>query len=112
MIKLLRRFLWYLQVSDPDPDAFLRELKSAQLGRYSRMQMYKDFRTVFLGTPAGKRVLWKILEWAHVYKSNMNNDSNLVIFREGERNLGLKVMRTMNTEPSATRQTETKEKEE
>jgi hypothetical protein len=104
MMQWIKRFCWNFQFSDPNPDTFLRELKAAQLGSYSRMQRYRDFRAVFLGTSEGKRVLWQLIHWAHIYQSNMNEDPSIMAFREGERNMGLKVMRTMNTEPSGQQQ--------
>ncbi|MAE44873.1 MAG: hypothetical protein CMF63_07815 [Magnetovibrio sp.] len=84
-----------------DPEALLADLRSAQLGRYSRALRYRDFREVFLGTPAGKRVLWQILDWARLYRSvAVKGDPHQTYFRDGERNIGLRIMATVNAEPS------------
>lgn len=48
--------------------------------------------TAVLSTEAGKRVLWWILEEAHIFNSNFTGQSNTTIFREGERNIGLKLL--------------------
>ena len=112
MMKLIKRFLWRFQFSDPNPDAFLRELKNAQLGSYSRMQRYRDFRLVFMGTLEGKRVLNQIMSWGRIYGDVITaGDTNGTHIKLGERNLAIKVLRAINFEPSSTKQTETVKEE-
>lgn len=114
MFKRIKKFLWRFQFSDPDPDAFLRELKTAQLGSYNRMQRYRDFRLVFMGTPEGKRVLNQIMAWGRVYGNLIEKgSSDDTYIHLGERELVIKVLRVINLEPSEKQQTQTvKVKEE
>ncbi|MEQ8193819.1 MAG: hypothetical protein RIB59_04955 [Rhodospirillales bacterium] len=87
----------------PDPEAFLAGLREAALGRrYTKIDRYRDFRAVFLATRQGRRVLWQILEWAHVYRSvAVRGDSHQTYFRDGERNVGLRILAVTNAEPGA-----------
>jgi len=101
MIAWIRRQLWRFRVSEPDPEAFLDDLRKAQSGRYTRMERYKDFRAVFMGSDAGKRVLWQILRWGKMFGTVAQpNNPHMTYFRDGERNIGLRIMHTMNAEPA------------
>ncbi len=75
------------------------------------MDRYRDFRRVFLETEQGRRVLYEILTWAHIgHASAPRSKFNPyeTMFSDGERNIGIKLMVTMNAEPTA-RPTSTKE---
>lgn len=65
---------------------------------YADLDRYRDFKAVF-ESPAGKRVLRQILQWAHIWQSSMNENAMKVMFSEGERNLGLKILATLSYEP-------------
>jgi hypothetical protein len=83
----------------PDPEAFFDALLAAQVGGQSKTDIYRDFRRTF-STPEGKRVLWRLFEWCHLYKPSVDFDSAArTAFREGERNIALKIMAVMNAEP-------------
>ncbi len=105
----LLRFIkcWFKRTGEPDPEAFLDDLRGANVGDWSRMDRYREFRAVFLGhsTPdQGRRVLWQILAWAHMYRPvAAKGDPYMTYFRDGERNIGLKIMISMNAEPSTER---------
>ena len=63
-----------------------------------------DFCAVFHGhsTPEqGRRVLWQLLDWARIYRPVKANDPYETYFRDGERNMGLRIIRTMHAEPAA-----------
>ncbi len=69
---------------------------------YTRSDRFHDFQRVLNGSPEGKRVLAEILSWGHMLKpSIMGNpvDPYLLAFRDGERNIALRVMATVNNEP-------------
>lgn len=91
----------------PDPEDLLREL--ARFAPYSRgdgaMDAYHDFRLIFLGSDQGKRVLSQILAWAHVMRSTADPDPIQMALLNGERNLGLKILGTVEIEPPAQRKT-------
>lgn len=40
----------------------------------------------------GRRVVWRLLEQSGVYRSSYADNANTTFFREGERNMGLRVL--------------------
>ena len=102
MVKLLRRLFGGRRA--PDPEVFLDDLRSARRGDYARIDRYRDFQAVFSGDSTaeqGRRVLWHILEWAHLYRPvAVKDDPHMTYFRDGERNIGLRIMSTMNAMPT------------
>jgi len=102
---MLNFFRWPFRVK-PNPDAFLHELRSAVIGTYNKADAYRDFRAVFQGhsTPEqGKRVLWEIMTKGRIYARVAKEDGNshATYFRDGERNMVLYILETMNMEPSS-----------
>ena len=103
MIGFLRRLAHRRAV--PDPEAFHADLKAATIRRdtYGAIDRYRDFRAVFLGhsTPEqGKRVLWQIFEWARMYHAiAVTGDAHQTYFRDGERTMGLRILRVLGAEP-------------
>lgn len=85
---------------EADPEAFFESLLRARLGEgYGPVERYRDFRQVF-ASPAGRRVLWQILEWAHLFRPvAVRGDSAETYRRDGERNIGLRILATLNAEP-------------
>ena len=85
---------------EADPEAFFEALMRARLGAgYGPVERYRDFRRVFAG-PAGRRVLWQILEWAHLFRPvAVRGDSSETYRRDGVRNIGLRILATLNAEP-------------
>ena len=85
---------------DPDPDRFLDALRDAAVGKgYTKKNLYLDLREVF-GSEAGKRVLWQLLEWCHVYNIiAVRGDPHQTYFKDGARSIGLKILAAMNMEP-------------
>ncbi|MGF1455191.1 MAG: hypothetical protein ACFB6R_07420 [Alphaproteobacteria bacterium] len=63
------------------------------------------FSTVFLGSDAGQRVLHEILEWCGLYRPSVTGrpghaiDVHATMVREGERNIGLRLMAVLMQEP-------------
>lgn len=96
-----------LDDTDLDPDvveAMLRQSGGAHpgAGRYDPMDRYRDFRAVFLATPTGLKVLHEIMGWARLFRSSAwpHFDNNRTNFHEGERNLALRILATINKEPT------------
>lgn len=54
----------------------------------------KDFASV-MGTEAGRRVMWRLLEITGLYKSSYALDAS-IHFNEGQRNIGLQLLADMN----------------
>jgi hypothetical protein len=93
--------LFASKVGRPDPEALFAEI--AHTG-YRDEDRYREFRRVFLGSDEGRRVLYEILSWGHMFQSSVSRteiDPNRVMFLEGERNLALKLLATLNAEPTA-----------
>jgi hypothetical protein len=61
----------------------------------------RDFRAVFLETPQGQAVLYEILSWAHVFRPVFApGDPYATHYRDGERNIGLKILAALHAEPT------------
>lgn len=87
------------KIGRPDPEALFAEI--AHTG-YRDEDRYREFRLVFLGSDEGRRVLHEILSWGHMFQSSVGRadiDPNRVLFFEGERNMALKLLATLNAEP-------------
>ena len=68
---------------------------------YSPVERYQDFRKVF-GTDEGKRVLREILSWGRMFRAPILGkpiDPYAMAVAFGERNMALKLMATVHTEP-------------
>ena len=68
---------------------------------YSPIERYRDFRKVF-GTDEGKRVLREILSWGRMFRAPILGkpiDPYAMAVAFGERNMALKLMATVHTEP-------------
>ena len=67
------------------------------------MDRHRDFRRVFLDSEQGKRVLYEVLAWSGMFRPSAqgNYDTNETFFHEGQRDVALKIMFTVSTEPKA-----------
>lgn len=77
----------------------LAKLPTAE--NYTSKDRYHDFRKSF-STPEGQRTLREILSWCHLLKPSVYGipiDPHLVSMKEGERNIGLKLLHTYHNEP-------------
>ena len=85
-------------------EALFEELARSRLGRqeYTNIDRYRDFRSLFLSTDQGRRVLYEIMAWGHIYRSTaVRGDPHETYRREGERNMALRVLTTIHVEPKA-----------
>lgn len=86
-----------------DLEAVFGELALAHPGhgKYEPIDRYRDFRAVFLATDQGKRVLYEILSFGRMFKSSAwpQFDAHQTMYHEGERNLALRILTTINAEP-------------
>jgi len=88
--------VWFKRKTDPE--TLLRDL--ASYGEYEgAMDMYREFRSVFLTTDEGKRVLSQIMNWAHVMRSTADPEPIQMGILNGERNIGLKILSAIESEP-------------
>jgi len=85
----------------PDPEALFADLARAHTGVvYNDADRYRDFRQVFLATVQGRRVLYEIFTWANLFRTVfIPGDPYATHYRDGERNIGLKILATLNAEP-------------
>ncbi len=78
--------------------------KLPSLDNYSPQDRYREFRRVFLDTPEGPRVLAEILSWGRMFKQAVTTspvDPNLLLLREGQRNIAIALLNTLYNEPQA-----------
>ena len=83
----------------PQPEKLLREL--AEFGKYDDpIDAYREFRLVLLGTDPAMRVTNQIMTWGHIMASTADPDPIQMAILNGERNLALKILSTLETEPT------------
>ena len=63
--------------------------------RQQREQEKADFAWL-VGDARGRRFIWRLLSITGIFRSSFSGDSNRTFFQEGERNIGLQVMRDIN----------------
>jgi hypothetical protein len=102
----MRGLLRRRRPAPPDPMEFFAALMRAKLGDgYGAVERAKDFRAVFLGASdaaQGNRVLWQIFEWARMYgRVAATGDPHETYFRDGERNIGLRILAALISEPNS-----------
>ncbi len=102
----MKNFFRRSAVGNPDPDAFQARLAAAfgiDPRRYPPDRLHRDFAAAFLRDRAGRRALHKILEWGHLYQPVfVAGDPHGTAFRDGERNLALRILAALNAEPEET----------
>lgn len=79
---------------DPALDALFgeemeRRDKSRKMDERERLEFMTAMRDL-LGSEAGRRFVWWLLEQTHVFQSSFTGNSH-TFFLEGERNVGLKI---------------------
>lgn len=74
---------------DPSEIERLRRREAARL-----VEQAQDLREV-MSLPAGRRLLWRLLGDAGIFRTSFTGNSE-TFFREGERNLGLKVFNAIH----------------
>ena len=67
---------------------------------YDDSQAHADFRRVLLGSEAGKRVFFQIIDWCGLFRTSMSSKQGFAEFKEGRRDVGLKVLEAVYSEPS------------
>lgn len=87
-------------MSDEKTLDMLANLPSSQ--GYLPKDRFLDFRRVFTGSDEGKRVFVEILSWGHMLRPSVLAspiDPYLTHMRDGERNIALRLLATVNNEP-------------
>ncbi len=78
------------------------DLTPSRIEGYTNFDRFRDFRAVFLTSDQGKRVLNEILMWTGLFAKTISSnpvDSYASHIRMGERNIGVKLIETLNLEP-------------
>ena len=88
-----------------DLQAFFDSMQPVRVtrdGEYTPEDRLRDFRAVFFGTDAGKRVLHQIIAEAEGLPVNMGQlDSHpYLAFRAGKREVGLRIVQWMQAQPA------------
>lgn len=83
----------------PDPEALFADLaRTHEHGPYNGADRRRDFRRVFLDSQAGKRVLYELFAWSHMFSSTfVPGDSYATHWREGGRDIGLRILTVLDT---------------
>ena len=68
---------------------------AAKKERIEEIRRLDDVREV-LSTRGGRRFLWRYLGLCHMYSSSFTGDPITTAFKEGERNVGLKIQADIN----------------
>lgn len=83
-----------------DPEALMADLAQAWGANRKPDAIAADFKHVFLGSEAGKRVLYQILGWSHLWDpSFVAGESDTTAFKEGERNVALRILAALRSDP-------------
>jgi len=70
--------------------------KAAKAERVSRDTEEDDIKWM-MGSRRGRRVIWRLLEHAGVYRSTFNTNAMAMSFAEGNRNGGLRMMQMIHS---------------
>ena len=76
-----------------DPDA----IRQAKVNASVLEKMRRDDISALMAMPEFRRYVWWLLEQSHVFRTSFTGNSE-TFFREGERNIGLKVFLEINQE--------------
>lgn len=89
------------RLRDPfDPEALLADLARAWGGNRPPEAIAAEFKQVLLGSEAGRRVLYQILNWSHLWGTSfVAGEPDSTNFREGERNIGLRILAALRSDP-------------
>lgn len=87
-------------MSDYDPTDLQAQAeqqeKKAEAERESRDTEDSDFKWL-MGNKRGRRIVWRLLERAGVFRSSFNTNSMTMAFMEGGRNEGLRIIGMIHT---------------
>ena len=67
--------------------------------RHKRADLVRAYKNVF-STEEGKLVLHDLMKTFHILQSTMDANPNEVAYKEGERSVVLRILRTINTDPN------------
>lgn len=79
-------------MADHDPldlEGQEQDERKSQDKRVLARQVEAEDMAWLMDNKRGRRIVWRLLERAGVYRSSFNQSSNLTAFNEGQRNLGL-----------------------
>lgn len=74
----------------------IRGMERAFADRQARDQLQADTEASdiiwLMNEPKGRRIVWRLLEQAGVFRTSFNTNSMTMAFNEGQRNIGLRVL--------------------
>ena len=78
-------------------ERFLEKLSTSRpWDGYDRGNAVRDLRALF-STDLGRRCLWVLLDWTGTHRQSFDpNNPTITAFREGQRSVGLRLIRYLN----------------
>jgi len=67
--------------------------------RHEKADLIRAYKHVF-ATEDGKKVLHDLMKTFHIFHSTMDASAHEMAYNEGERSVVLRILRTINTDPS------------
>lgn len=99
----LKIWPWHRRIDVARAQEMMAEIEQTRAHRpYSKMDRYRDFRQLFMGSEQGKRVLYELLAWGNQFQSSVrrgNYDPYQTMFYEGQRSIATDIIRTLSKEP-------------
>jgi len=75
------------------------QIAEAKIKAKIQSNQVKDDIKALMQIPAFRRFIWELLGWSHIFGTSFTGNSE-TFFREGERNIGLKVfLRVQENDP-------------
>jgi hypothetical protein len=90
------------ELSMSEMDGLMGDLAAVQTSHRGPIEVHAEFRKVFLGSDMGKRVLYDILGWCHVWRSSIVAvNPHMTYAYEGQRALALRILKALHVQPTA-----------
>ena len=67
--------------------------------RHEKAELIRAYVRLF-NTEDGKKVLHDLMKACHFFRSTMDSNSHELAYREGERSVVLRILRTIKTDPA------------
>ena len=69
-----------------------KQIKRASVRESIKRKEEREDMLKLLGMPEGRRVFWRLLSFCNIYGSSYSDNPGFMAFREGQRNVGNKIL--------------------